>query len=305
MPYNCRSGECAECRADLLCGEVEESPGADPAIFDDCDRARGCILACLCSPKSDVRLRLTLRDGVSAPTIEQVPACVARVDRVSRSVVQVELETAAPLVFRAGQYFKWRLPGVFPDRSFSAANRPGTRSVVFDVRLYAQGAVGAHVRDVLLPGDLTELIGPYGRFGFSPNDSRTALCIAGSTGLAPIKAMLGSEFAASSPRRIALFYGVQAAADLYDLQQLEAWSRASTNFCFHIALSDEEPASAWTGFRGNVVELVASEVADGFGYEAYLCGPPAMIDAAIPVMEDLGIEGGDVYFDRFRPVRTA
>ena len=74
--------------------------------------------------------------------------------------------------------------------------------------------MGAHVRDVLLPENLTEVIGPYGRFGFSPIDFRPALCLAGGTGLAPIKAMLASEFAAGSPRRIELFFGARAVVDL-------------------------------------------------------------------------------------------
>ena len=110
MLSNYRSGECHECRADLLGGEVEESPGADPSIFGGLDRARGHILTCLCSLRSDVCLGLTLGGGVSAPMIERVPACVMRLDRVSHSVFQVELETAAPLVFRAGQHFEWRFP---------------------------------------------------------------------------------------------------------------------------------------------------------------------------------------------------
>ena len=97
MPYNCRSGECAECRAVLLSGSVEESPGADPAVFTDADRRKGRILTCL---------EIVLRDGTSAPRIERVSATVSRVERVCASVVQVALDCPQDIAYRAGQDFE-------------------------------------------------------------------------------------------------------------------------------------------------------------------------------------------------------
>ena len=41
---------------------------------------------------------------------------------------------------------------------------------------------------------MIELVGPYGRFGFTTNDFRPAICVAGGTGLAPIKAILEAAF---------------------------------------------------------------------------------------------------------------
>jgi ferredoxin len=54
-PYNCRSGECGECKATLLSGEVYEMPGADPAIFNDTHRNAGQLLLCMCFPPSTSR----------------------------------------------------------------------------------------------------------------------------------------------------------------------------------------------------------------------------------------------------------
>ena len=131
MPYNCRSGECAECRAVLLSGSVDESPGADPAVFTEADRRKGRILTCLCAPTSDIALEIVLRDGASAPRIEHVTATVGRVGRVSASVVQVALDCPRAIAYRAGQYFEWIVPGIAPNRYFSAANPPGGTDLVF------------------------------------------------------------------------------------------------------------------------------------------------------------------------------
>jgi len=304
MPYNCRSGECAECRADLLDGEVAEAPGADPEVFSEADREKGRILTCLCCPVTDVRIDITLRDGVSAPRIERYHAHIERVEQVCESVVQVEVETAIPVPYRAGQYFEWVLPGIAPNRNFSAANKPGTERIVFDVRLYPGGQASGYVQDRLSAGDALEIIGPYGRFGFSENVHRPAVCVAGGTGLAPMKAMIEQEIANRNNRQITLYYGARSLADLYDLALLDQWAVADLGFAFHIALSDEPADSDWTGARGLVTALVEDTLFDGFGFEAYLCGPPPMIDAAIPVLEMIGVGREDIYADRFNPAKV-
>ena len=303
MPYNCRSGECAECRAVLLSGSVDESPGADPAVFTDADRRKGRILTCLCAPTSDISLEIVLRDGTSAPRIEHLSATVGRVERVCASVVQVALDCPREIAYRAGQYFELIVPGIAPNRYFSAATAPGRTELVFDVRLYPGGAVGDHVRSALAPGQTMEIAGPYGHFGFTANDHRPAICVAGGTGLAPVKAMIEDELAKKTGRRIRLLYGARSREDLYDIRLLDAWTSRSGNFSYAIALSAEPQGSGWTGPLGTVTELLADTVYDGFGAEAFLCGPPPMIDAAMPVLADIGLEPDDIHADRFSPAR--
>ena len=304
MPYNCRSGECAECRAVLLSGSVDESPGADPAVFTDADRRKGRILTCLCAPTSDLSLEIVLRDGTSAPRIEHVGAIVGRIERVSASVIQVVLDCPREIAYRAGQYFEWIVPGIAPNRYFSAATAPGRAELVFDVRLYPGGAIGNYVQSGLAPGRTLEIAGPYGHFGFTANDHRPAICVAGGTGLAPIKAMIEGALARKSGRRIRLLYGARSRDDLYDIGLLDAWAARSGEFSYAIALAAEPQGSDWTGPRGTVTELLADTVYDGFGAEAFLCGPPPMIDAAMPVLEDIGLEPDDIHADRFSPAKV-
>lgn len=304
MPYNCRSGECAECRAVLLSGSVDESPGADPAVFTEADRRKGRILTCLCAPASDIALEIVLRDGTSAPRIEHVTAAVGRVERVSASVVQVALNCPREIAYRAGQYFEWIVPGIAPNRYFSAATAPGRRELVFDVRLYPGGAIGDLALSGLSPGDPLEIAGPYGHFGFTANDHRPAICVAGGTGLAPVKAMIADVLARNSGRRIRLLYGARRQEDLYDIALLDGWSARSADFGYAIALSEEPHGSAWDGPRGTVTELLAETVHDGFGAEAFLCGPPPMIDAAMPILAEIGLEPDDIHADRFSPAKV-
>ena len=303
MSYNCRSGECGECVAVLEAGEVEEMPGADPAVFTDVDRQHGRILTCMCFPRSDVRLSLALRDGIAAPPIQHVFAMVEAVDWHGPGIAEVAITTPGALDYRAGQYFEWVLPGIAPDRSFSAANRPGSDVIRFHVRLYPDGVVGRFIRENMVVGGIIELVGPYGHFGLSANDHRPAICVAGGTGMAPIRAVLDDVFARGDARPIRYFYGARTQADLYCLDDMTAWQASQPHFSFMPVLSDEPDASDWTGRRGLVTEALAVEIGDAFGAEAYLCGPPAMIDAAIEVLLAAGLDDGDICFDKFTPTR--
>ena len=301
FPYNCRSGECGECMAELRSGSVHELPGADPAVFGDAQRARGLILACLCYPRSDLELSAELR-AESGPPIRQIDAIVEEVRHAAPSIVEVVLNTPAPVDYRAGQYFEWVLPGIAPDRSFSAANRPGTTRLEFHVRIYEQGRVSQHVaRRQLLDGDILTLRGPYGAFALSDEAHLPAILVAGGTGLAPIKAMLDDAFARGSRRPMRFFYGTRRAADLYHADTMNAWSGKHPGFEFVPALSDEPANSPWTGERGLVTDVIARHVTDAFGAEAYLCGPPPMIDAAVALLLRLGVDRADIHYDKFTP----
>jgi len=303
MPYNCRSGECGECIAALEAGEVEEMPGADPAVFTDADRARGRILTCMCFPRSDVRIALALRDGIAAPRIQRVHAMVDAIDWHGPNIAEVTVATPGAIDYRAGQYFEWVLPGIAPDRSFSAANRPGSDVIRFHVRIYPDGAVGRYIKQEMVVGGVLELIGPYGHFAFSENDFRPAICVAGGTGMAPIRAVLDDAFARGDGRPIRYFYGTRSQADLYALEDMAAWQVTRPQFSFTPVLSDEPAGSDWQGARGLVTDALAAELGDVFGAEAYLCGPPAMIDAAIEILRAAGLDDADIYYDKFTPTR--
>lgn len=303
LPYNCRSGECGECMARLVSGEVVEMPGADPAVFDDADRAAGRILTCLCFPRSDVALEIALRDDGAAAPVETIDATVERVARLAPEIAEVVLRPDRPVAYRAGQYFEWGLPGIAPDRAFSAANRPGGPSIVFHVRLYPDGAVSEHVRRHLSAGDRLALTGPFGTFGFSANDYRPAICIAGGTGLAPIQAMLEDAFHRRDGRAITFFYGARTRDLLYGVETMTAWADSHANLTYVPVLSDEPADSDWTGARGLVTDAVARLTTDLFGAEAYLCGPPPMIDAAIALLTGLGLDEDDIRYDKFTPAR--
>lgn len=300
--YNCRSGECGECLAERISGEIYELPGADPAIFNDAQRARGLMLSCMCYPRSDVALSSQLQTGPRA-TIHEFDTVVKEVTRHGAAIVEVLVESGASMDYAAGQYFEWVVPGITPNRSYSAANCPDANRLEFHVRLYDGGLVSQRLRLAeIARGDVLTLKGPYGTFGLTAHHERPAILVAGGTGFAPMCALLDAAAVARSPRTFRFFYGTRSSRDLYRLDKVDAWRKRGVRVEFIPVLSDEPTGSAWEGERGLVTEALTRRLHDGFGAEAYLCGPPPMIDAAIPLLERIGIDHGDIHYDKFTPV---
>lgn len=303
VPYNCRSGECGECMANLTSGKVHEMPGADPAMFTDKDRARGNVLMCMCFPRSAAVLNVSLSADTDAIRPSTFNVTVRRVEALTPTIYGVTVETPWPIEFHAGQNFEWIIPGVTPNRTYSAANSPGTDVIDFHVRVYPGGKAGEFVSQ-LSTGRTFSMNGPFGHFGFSANQWRPCVCVAGGTGLAPILSILDAAFAKGDTRPIKLLYGARTQADLYRLDQLTHWCRTRGNFTFIPVLSHEPEGSAWTGARGLVTESLSAELGDAFGLEAYVCGPPAMIDATVDLLERAGVASEDVRTDRFSQVKN-
>ena len=63
------------------------------------------------------------------------------------------------------------------------------------------------------------------------------------------------------------------------------------------ALSEE--SNGWHGESGlitDVVDRLESDIAD---VDAYVCGPPPMVEAAIALLEAKGVPESHIYFDKF------
>jgi propane monooxygenase reductase component len=64
------------------------------------------------------------------------------------------------------------------------------------------------------------------------------------------------------------------------------------------ALSEPED-DEWDGETGLITDVIHRLEDDLDGMEAYMAGPPPMIDAAIPVLTQMGVDEDDIYYDKF------
>ena len=65
------------------------------------------------------------------------------------------------------------------------------------------------------------------------------------------------------------------------------------------ALSEPGADDGWDGETGLITDVVQRHEADLAGAHAYVCGPPPMVEAAMPLLERLGVAEKRIYYDKF------
>ncbi len=302
-PFECQVGSCTSCKTRLVEGKIKAL--TDFAYVLEMDEIKdGYILACQSLARSDLKLRVeSVEDGVAPLTVVTTNGTISSVRNLTHDIYELGITPDETMDYLAGQYANLRVPGVVDGRSYSFAEAPsvgGTRGLVFHIRLIPGGEVSAWLESGNVLGASVVIDGPHGVFWLRHSDA-PILCIAGGSGMAPIKAILEKAIQDKIPRQVVYLFGARTQGDLYALEEISAVeSKWTGKFAFSPILSDEAETSEWRGDRGMVTEWIAKQSGLELGKcHAYLCGPPAMIDAALPILKEAGTHSKNIHFDKF------
>lgn len=296
-PHGCRSGRCGSCKSRLIEGKVELLQHSRFALTD-AEKAAGLILACRALPRTDAAVAwLGSDDDDALQPSQRREGVVTHLEDLTHDIklVRVTFENGTPLVFAAGQYAQVGFNGV-PARSYSMANWHGDDGLEFHIRRVPGGATSEHVHGALKVGDKTTLEFPLGASSLRQHHSGPILCIAGGSGLAPIKAIVEAALAQGMKQPIHLYFGARAERDLYLVEHFEGLAKRHSNFTFAPVLSEGQVKQYRRGF---VTEIVAQDLSVLDGWKAYVAGPPPMVDAAMAVIFARGLRQQDMHADVF------
>jgi propane monooxygenase reductase subunit len=125
------------------------------------------------------------------------------------------------------------------------------------------------------------------------------LFIGGGAGMAPILSLLRSLAEQGSDRQAVYYYGARTPSDLFHTEELAELQQRLPNFRFVPALSDCSEDTDWDGERGLITDVVVAHEQELSEVDAYLCGPPPMVDAAIGLLVQKGVPESRVFYDKF------
>ena len=302
-PHDCRVGSCGKCRCVLIDGKIKPLADFSYTLEPD-DIAAGAILACQSQLKSDVVIEVAL-DGQTGD-ISNTNGTISRVDKLTHDIISIDIDLDSPSFSdtRAGQYFEVSTETVALPRSYSLARRPdpnGITQLNFVIRHVPGGEFTDWLFKESILGAQLSIRGPFGDF-FLREACQRMICVAGGSGLAPIVAIIEEGIEQQRTDNCLVLFGARTQADLYHLELLTALGKQwQGEFQLLPVLSDENADSDWSGSRGLVTSLIPSFAHDtDFSHDrAYLCGPPAMIDAAVAEFERYGMPKENIFFDRF------
>lgn len=288
----CNVGECGACRCRLTRGHIRLKKELSRHVTPE-ELSAGIILACQSLAESAevaVELPGAGRERAADPAPVRTDARVTRVTPLAPGVLALEVGLAAEIRYVAGQYAQLTVPGVpalGEPRCYSFAEAPdrtSPRRALFHVRLVPGGAFTGWLFAADRTGARVGLSGPHGDFRYREAD-RPLLCVAGGTGLAPIKAILEQGISSGLARDVTLIVGARSQQDLYALDAVSSIeARWRGRFAFVPVLSREPEGSGWTGRNGHVTDYLREVAAAHARCAAYLCGPPGMIDGALDVL---------------------
>ncbi|MBI2443456.1 MAG: hypothetical protein HYV40_06170 [Candidatus Levybacteria bacterium] len=234
--------------------------------------------------------------------------------------------------FLSGQYVRMTLDVIQPDergtgRFFSISSSPLNKQYLTITTRILQSAFKKTLFD-LAPGTPVKFFGPVGRFIFNDEETMPHIFLAGGIGITPSHSMLlyAAEKNLSFP--ITLFVSFSTVEDVvfydelmkisadhpsikvvYTITKPEADSSASSSWSkIQDQLDSGVPASwrvprmttKWTRETGRInADLIKKYCPDFLSSQYYISGPPAMVDAMLAIVNEMGVPGEQVKKEKF------
>lgn len=161
-------------------------------------------------------------------------------------------------------------------RPFSIA-RTHPEGSLFEIVYRVVGKGTAAMKD-LKPGDILDLMGPLGKGFHLPEARKNCLLIGGGVGLAPLWGL--ADRLSQNQNRIVALLGFRSSDVIFGIDVFQGYGA-------EIIVTTDDGSYGLKGFVSDHAEKVLKGPID----RVYVCGPPLMLKAVIPLLRTAGIEG--------------
>ncbi len=292
-------GSCGYCKLIVLDGGGPVLPTETPYL------TRGEIrsnvrLACQVKIRQDLQVRIP-EDLLN---VQMFSATVASTQVMTPDIKEIRMTLNEPTEIsqRPGQYVQIQAPSaegpVF--RAYSISSPSYLSDEVELIVRIVPGGIGSTYLHNLQVGDPVIFTGPYGEFHLDENPDVEIVCVGGGCGMAPMKNIIHTLYNRWPQRKCLLFFGCRTTEDIFYLEQFKALAADHPNFSVVYALSDPtESDEGWDGETGFIHLAVDKHLEPDLPRQAFLCGPPPMIEAVTRVLQEKGLTEEDIFYDKF------
>ncbi len=292
-------GSCGHCKITVTSGGGPVLPTETPFLSRKEIRADH-RLACQVKIREDIFVRIP----EELLNVRLFTSMVESVCELTHDIKEIclRLEEPAEISHRPGQYVQVQAPSVGEPvfRAYSISSPVyEPKMVELVVRLVPGGICSTYLHNLNI-GDTVTFTGPYGEFYLNEDPSVEIICVGGGCGMAPIKNIIYTLYDRWPERTCWLFFGCRTTHDIFYLKQFEELARKHLNFHVIYALSDKlGKDEKWDGETGFIHLSVDKYLEAGVRRQAFLCGPPPMIEAVTRVLEGKGTRSENIYYDEF------
>jgi CDP-4-dehydro-6-deoxyglucose reductase, E3 len=288
VSYGCSNGNCGDCRARVISGEVRQVRPHD-YVFSEQDKQQGYVLMCAFTPASDLVLETGVAEGPEQIPLQQITASVRGTDRPNPHVLILRVQTPRTrrLRFLAGQHVRLSTADGSRSATLPLANCPcDDRNLVFHLPADAQDPFASHFLDGMHNGEPIELEGPCGDFVLPDETPRPLLFIAGNTGFAPVRSLVEHVLAQETAEPIDLLWAANGNPGHYQDNLCRSWQDAIENFHYHAVPWDP----TWDSQAlVQALEETLAGIADPSDRRCFIAGPADFVRAASEAVLARGI----------------
>jgi CDP-4-dehydro-6-deoxyglucose reductase len=278
LNYGCSNGNCGQCLAKVVSGEVQKIQHHDYKISDE-KKASGHMLMCCNSAVTDVVLEAPEAHGAKEIPQQEITAKVKSVNIVNDNVALIHLKTPRTnrLRFLAGQHV------LLGGNDIPAANHSISSCPCDDMNLHFQVPVtsgsefSAHVFNKLKSGDPVNITGPRGDFILNEDSSRSLVFVAWHTGFAPVRSLIEHAMALDIAETIHLVWIAANKQDRYLDNLCRSWEDALDNFNY-IPI-DADMTDSTLDKKQLILKQLHIELDDLSDYDFYIAGNQGLLDS--------------------------
>ncbi|GAB4280432.1 MAG: NADH:ubiquinone reductase (Na(+)-transporting) subunit F [Candidatus Rifleibacteriota bacterium] len=301
LPSGCGGrGSCGTCKCRVLDGAGPLLPTEIPYLSDEEQKAN-VRLSCQVKVKNDIKIQVP----EELLSIKEFVCVIEKIEDLTHDIkgLRFRLPDGETIKFKAGQFanlFSEPYEDVreSTSRAYSISSPPSdNKAIELIIRYVPNGMVTTYVFKHLKVGDKVRIIGPFGEFYLRDSD-REIVCIAGGSGLAPIRSIILDMIDRGiNNRKTTFFFGAVTKKDLYYVDEFKAIEKEHAWFKFVPALSNDKSEHPFA--NGLVTDVVANSYESLAECEAYLCGSPGMIGACEKVLTSKGMPAERIFYDKF------
>ncbi|MGH3439326.1 MAG: NADH:ubiquinone reductase (Na(+)-transporting) subunit F [Sciscionella sp.] len=306
LMHGCKEGQCASCKSFILDGDDVEHDRYSTFALPDYEKEEGFTLLCRAHAYEDLTIELLNYDEEmihSGLPIQEAVCEVVSNEYVTHDMRHLVLRLVEPtsIKFFPGQYVDFAIPDTEETRSFSMANTSSVESgqLEFVIKIYPDGLFSRFLDTKVAPGYRLDITGPFGVFTLRDAPGADIVLVGGGAGMAPILSLLRSMVERGIERKATYYYGARGSRDLCFSEELRDLEKQLPNFHYVPALSEPDGDDEWDGEVGLITDVVRRAEGNLTGADAYVCGPPPMVEAALELLPALGVADHRVFYDKF------
>ncbi len=280
LNYGCSNGNCGECRARLISGEVKKVHAHD-FVLSQAEKDAGVILMCSCAAVNDVVIEAGVAGAQDIPE-QQLAARVKAVEVFNPQVAALHLlaPRSQRLHFLAGQSIRLSAQG--ESGEYAIASCPcEERHIEIQLLRKPDDAFAELLFGSLKAQDIVEVTGPYGEFVLDDASTRPLIFIAFGVGFAPVKSLIQHAMSLDLAESIDLHWLADEAGH-YQNNLCRAWADALENFNYipHPQTGEVETV------LGNIVR----DYPDLQRFDVYAVGTEAQLQIARDLFLKQGVQ---------------